>query len=160
MSGYFNGYSGIRVWILIFRTRFKNIHGYQMISVSVSTGTGSYPKPCPTGFLSAGMRINHIHCHPYPPPWPLPLPVLGNLPNHPEPSHRWRAAIDLWRPVLPPGGPPCLPPLTQFPTPPHWHMGPPPRCRPHVRPWRSLACGPPGPARPRARLGRKSPRPA
>jgi hypothetical protein len=55
----------IRVWILIFRTHFKNIHVYQMLSVSVSTGTGSYPKPCPTGYLSAGTRINHIHCHPY-----------------------------------------------------------------------------------------------
>jgi hypothetical protein len=51
----------IRVWILIFRTRFENIHGYQMLPVSVSTGRGSYPKPCPTGFLSVGTRINHIH---------------------------------------------------------------------------------------------------
>jgi hypothetical protein len=62
---YFNRYSGIRVWILIFHTRFKNIHIYQVLSISVSMGTGSYPKPCPTGFLSAGTWINHIHCHPY-----------------------------------------------------------------------------------------------
>jgi hypothetical protein len=62
---YFNGYSGIWVWILIFRIRFKNIHGYQVLSVSVSMGTDSYPKPCPTGFLSAGTWINDIHCHPY-----------------------------------------------------------------------------------------------
>jgi hypothetical protein len=55
----------IRVWILIFRIRFKNIRGYQVLSVSVSMGTDSYPKPCPTGFLSAGTRINDIHCHPY-----------------------------------------------------------------------------------------------
>jgi hypothetical protein len=60
----FNGYSGIRVWILIFRIRFKNIRGYQVLSVSVSMGTDSYPKPCPMGFLSAGTRINDIHCHP------------------------------------------------------------------------------------------------
>lgn len=62
----FNGYSGIQVWILIFRIRFKNIRGYQVLSVSVSMGTDSYPKPCPTDFLSAGTRINDIHCHPYP----------------------------------------------------------------------------------------------
>jgi hypothetical protein len=61
----FNGYSGIRVWIMIFRIRFKNIRGYQVLSVSISMGTDSYPKPCPTGFLSAGTRINDIHCHPY-----------------------------------------------------------------------------------------------
>jgi hypothetical protein len=48
----------------IFRTRFKNIHEYQMLLVSVSTGTGLYRKSCPTGFLSAGTQINHIHCHP------------------------------------------------------------------------------------------------
>jgi hypothetical protein len=61
----FNGYLGIRVWILIFHIRFKNIRGYQVLSVSVSMGTDSYPKPCPTGFLSASTRINDIHCHPY-----------------------------------------------------------------------------------------------
>jgi hypothetical protein len=61
----FNGYSGIWVWILIFRIRFKNIRGYQVLSVSVSMGTDSYPKPCPTDFLSAGTRITDIHCHPY-----------------------------------------------------------------------------------------------
>jgi hypothetical protein len=54
MSGYFNGYSGIRVWILIFRIRFKNIHGYQMLPVSVSTGTGSYLKPCQWVFFIRG----------------------------------------------------------------------------------------------------------
>jgi hypothetical protein len=60
----FNGYSGNWVWILIFRIRFKNIHEYQVLPVSVSTDTDSYPKSCPTGFLSAGTRINDIHCHP------------------------------------------------------------------------------------------------
>jgi hypothetical protein len=61
----FNGYSGNWVWILIFCIRFKNIHGYQVLPVSISMDTDSYPKPCPTGFLSAGTRINDIHCHPY-----------------------------------------------------------------------------------------------
>jgi hypothetical protein len=42
---YFNGYSSIWVWILIFRIRFKNIHGYQVLPVSVSMGTDLYPKP-------------------------------------------------------------------------------------------------------------------
>jgi hypothetical protein len=59
VSSYFNRYSVNRVRILIFRTRFKNIHGYQILLVSVSTGTGSYSKPCPTEFLS-GTQINHI----------------------------------------------------------------------------------------------------
>jgi hypothetical protein len=54
----------IWVWILFFHTRFKNIHGYQVLPVSVSMGTDSYSKPYLTGFLSAGTRINHIHCHP------------------------------------------------------------------------------------------------
>jgi hypothetical protein len=61
----FNGYSDNWVWILIFHTRLKNIHGYQVLSVFVSMGTDSYPKPCPMGFLSVGTRINHINCHPY-----------------------------------------------------------------------------------------------
>jgi hypothetical protein len=65
ITRYFNGYSSIWVWILIFRTRFKNIHGYQVLPVFVSMSIDSYPKPCPTDFLSACTQINHIHCHPY-----------------------------------------------------------------------------------------------
>jgi hypothetical protein len=60
---------------------------------------------------------------------PLPLHMLRHLPNHPEPDHRRRTAVELWRLVFPPGRTSPSRPLTPFPSP-RWHVGLRPRRRP------------------------------
>jgi hypothetical protein len=96
-----------------------------------------------------------------PPPWP-PTPAHARPPPRspktgPLAKNRRRAPAT-GSPSQ--ADPPSLSPLTTSPYQPHWHVGPRSWRRPRARPHRSLARGTPGSARPRARLGRKSPRPA